>query len=169
MVTFYFGWTFFSSTSVCNCKCLWMWMSVSVFTWEWHFHVRVEHLNELCSLWSRSCTHVQDLHDNGKPLFHMQQKINLICSDSMWFSQCVPTLWWGSIFRRRGGIMLTASCRLMFPCKHLTHWKRPLFKPWICCSKFSSVIFSSRFLFDLQTQSRWPGTDGISPGGETSW
>lgn len=27
------------------------------------------------------------------------------------------TLWWGSIFRRRGGIMLTASCRLMFPCK----------------------------------------------------
>lgn len=26
------------------------------------------------------------------------------------------TLWWGSIFRRRGGIILTASCRLMLPC-----------------------------------------------------
>lgn len=27
------------------------------------------------------------------------------------------TLWWDSIFIRRGGIMLTASCRLMLPCK----------------------------------------------------
>lgn len=26
-------------------------------------------------------------------------------------------MWWGSIFRSRGGIMLTASCRLMLPCE----------------------------------------------------
>lgn len=26
------------------------------------------------------------------------------------------TLWCDSIFRRRGGIILTASCRLMLPC-----------------------------------------------------
>lgn len=32
-------------------------------------------------------------------------------------NNCAFTLWWGSIFRSIGGIMLTASCRLMLPCE----------------------------------------------------
>lgn len=44
--------------------------------------------------------------------FKTEKKFNCIKNNKTAF-----TLWWGSIFRSRGGIMLTASCRLMLPCE----------------------------------------------------
>lgn len=80
--------------------------------------------------------------------------------------QVIFTLWWGSIFRRRGGIMLTASCRLMLPCKDqrcFTVTSRLLMLNYDL-AQLTRVQETSAF--DSQIQSRWWGTGGTSLAGE---